>query len=1387
MCSRCGTMLQASKAVPALGYIRNVTARQIWPHKKIEICYEIADDIGDLLLDSDNTPIVLTSSYGAKTNTATKIYGNASCAPGRHVVAWDCEADSVSINQANVTFTVTFGGSGLSVKYYNISSSGYSTWISSETSMLDYFASKTPTIATNTLAWGSGLSAGFTKLYSERQNLIINAGMTLESDGCRYHGKYALADTDYFATFFDGYIQVDKAGTYSFKGFADDYFVLYIDGVRICNAQFPSIGEGSYSLSAGIHRISGATYETGNEHGATIQWKKPGDSGYTPIPQSVLFNKVNKKEVSSVSGVAVNTSSSVADGMSVSGPMNLDYSPFADGEVTLSIDGVAVLSSVHSGSFAWMPQTVGTHTLVHKSGSCIWSRKVNVKTLVWATDSVPNPPTSKDSKISISSTSKSFATGGGSGSIVTSGSGTWSASVSDDWITIPPSLTSRNAGLPVVYQVSANSGVEPRTGYVYVSGHVFTITQAGVGAKLDISTADFETEGGTGSFTVLADAQSSWKAKPNVAWLSVVATTGTGESSVSYTVAPFNEVSTRSGTITAAGCTFTVKQTGRRMKIAGGTIESGVSGLSAAYDYKSHVMDIQVNALASTIWSVEPKASWISVVDAGSGRGGDNVALAINENPSYLARRGTVQIGTETLTIRQAGRPLSALSFSISPTIASASVKGANAIIAVTATPDLPWTATSQANWLTVMPTFQSGSGNGNAIYSASPNPTMAARSGTIRIVAEVGASKTHTVNQPAATAMVSATSHTFAATGESFPVEVTVDDVVNWFVSSSSSWVVAQGDASRYGPGTVTVAARENLTVEPREADLTIAGYKFHAVQLGRSVEVEYETRVFGPETDYATLDIHPDGNVTWTAVSSDPTWLTIWGGEGCSVDDQGNVIGTGDNTIEYIVADYVGDGMPRTGTITIGDKTVYVTQRGYDLSIDPTGTNVAGNAGSGTIGVSASVGEIWNAIATESWITIASGCSEGSGSGTVRFTYTENDTGAERVGKIVIAGEAYTITQAARQMATISTRIEGGKGVVAGAGTYNRGTTVTLSAVASDGYAFVTWGLPDGSTATGGSLSVTADADKEIIATFRRIPYYGVNGESVLEGTSLTFSAPADIVDDAGTTKLVCTGTSRFPDKGTNFTLVVTEDIEFEWDLWQTNYLVTVTQPSGGKILKDGRQSSASLWMAAGYTLTLTAKPDSGKSLLRWTIAEERQTSAFVLASVDGTPAMPLQRTINEPLAVSAIFGTPDDTLATASDAPMFVFTTGGDAEWMPVIDATAQAGYTSLRSGDVGANSDTWLDTTVEGSGTLSFRWRVDCEKDDGGEATWDRLAVFVNGVEAARIDGTTGWETISLPISGKTAIRWSFYRDDWDDPDQTHANAGWIDGVTFTEGL
>ena len=1170
---------------------------------------------------------------------------------------------------------------------------------------------------------------------------------------------------------------------------------------------------GSTTKTATNSRIYGDTSCTPGIH--HVVWDVEGDS--IAHAQSSMSFSIAYGAASATTSCWVALSSSVADGMSINGSKkNVWFSPFGDGEVQLMIDGNVFLSSTNFDKFAWQPQTAGPHTLVHKSGSYSWSRTLTVSSVIWDVPPAPNPPTAEDWNISIGSTSRSFVPGGGSGTITTSGSGTWNASASDDWITFP-AYSSNTAGRPVAYKVLANSGVEGRTGYIYVSGHVFTVTQAGVGAALGAYSADFEADGGSGSFAVLADAQSDWNVRSDVDWISVTVegtgsggqgTVGSGEQRVLFAVAPFNEVMTRSGTITAAGCTFTVNQTGRRMKLVvadpGGAAGAWRPPCQVERDYQNHVIDIQVNALASTGWDIELVGTWISIADGGSGHGGDNVAIAINENPSWLPRSGTVRIGTEYLTIIQSGRPPSALEFAINPEEAAASVKGANGLISVMATPDLPWTAQSQANWLTVMPSFLNGAGNGNVVYSVSPNPTMAARTGAIRVEAVTSAAlpaKSHTVTQPAATAMISADAHTFNAAGEPFNVEVTTDDIVNWTISEDCDWISVIGSTSRIGPGAVVVSADGNDTVDPRETTVMIAGHQFAVFQKGRTVEVEYESRVFGTASDYATIDVHPDGNVTWVAATDSPDWIVIWGDDGCEYDSDGNVVGTGDHTIEYIVSDYVGDGTPRTGTITIGDKTVYITQRAYELSINPSATTVSGNANEGEVSVPATAGQIWNAIATEPWITVVSGYDSGTGSGTVRYTYTDNDTGEERTGRIIIAGEEYTITQAARQMVAVNvtTRVvtgsgeptTGNGGVVSGAGTYDRGTSVTLTATANDGYEFLNWTLPNGSTTGGAQLVVTADVNKEIFANFRRIPVYAVNGESVREGTSKTFTAPADVIDDAGTTKLVCLGTSRYPEKGTSFTLVVTEDISFEWDIWQTNYLVAVSQSSGGAIKNGSSLAPTTAWYPAGSTIDLTATPNSGKSFFRWNLSNP-DNPVNPVENISAHSAS-LRLCVNQPATVSAVFGTFSDTLSTALDAPALTFTTGGDAEWQPAIDATAQTGYTSARSGTIGAESETWLDTTVNGAGTLTFRWRVDCEKDDGGGATWDRLAVFTNGVEAARIDGKTGWQTVTIELPNsptpnsptQTLIRWSFYRDDYDEPGQTHENRAWVDGIIFNK--
>lgn len=764
----------------------------------------------------------------------------------------------------------------------------------------------------------------------------------------------------------------------------------------------------------------------------------------------------------------VGTFSVWADGSSITGGVNIQYASLFSREsvVTLQADQLStLLSATNRGSVVWQPQTKGFQTLSFISGTNAIACTLNVEAFDFWTQPDPNPPMDEDSLVSITPLTRSFPVNGGGAAITTAGSGTWTAVASDDWISL--NASTGRVGYAVAYMVNVNTNVESRVGYIYVSGHTFTIAQEGRGATVIQENRTFECAGGTKTVPVQAEDRMSWKARPNVDWISVSPTEGSGAGSITYHVAPFHDVAKRIGTLTIAGNIYEVIQYGRRIKL--GQYEQ-------TCDYYTHVIPVTVNALAETTWVVRPNASWISIVDGGSGRGGDSVTIAVAENPSYLDRVGTVSIGTETFVVTQKGR--TNLQFSVSPMTTTASVNGANGLLSVLATPDLPWCARSQANWLTVQSKFSEGAGNGNIVFVASPNSKLYQRVGSITVTPEAASgvpSKTVQVTQPAAESALSSSEYDFSAAGESTSVDVTVANVVEWSIENTNAWLRIAGATSRVGPGTVSMEAIENATVYPRRGVVMIAGKTFIVSQRGQGVDVEYDNRLFSTAGEDASLSVHPNGNSSWTAVASDPTWIIIWG----------NDFGTGDGEVLFIISGYEGDGTPRTGTITVGDKTVYVTQRPYDLDIDPKACWVDGNAGEGEVGVSAPIGKVWNAISTEPWITVISGYDQGSGSGTVRYSFMDNDTGKTRTGRIIISGEAYTLTQEARIIVSATVGVEG-CGTVSGAGQYSKGSNVKFSATAAAGYAFSHWLLPDGTHSLANPLQLTMDASKELTAVF-------------------------------------------------------------------------------------------------------------------------------------------------------------------------------------------------------------------------------------------------------------------------------------------------------------
>ena len=133
---------------------------------------------------------------------------------------------------------------------------------------------------------------------------------------------------------------------------------------------------------------------------------------------------------------------------------------------------------------------------------------------------------------------------------------------------------------------------------------------------------------------------------------------------------------------------------------------------------------------------------------------------------------------------------------------------------------------------------------------------------------------------------------------------------------------------------------------------------------------------------------------------------------------------------------------------------------------------------------------------------------------------------------------------------------------------------------------------------------------------------------------------------------------------------------------------------------------------------------------------------------------------------------------------------FTTDGSAGagWVPVVDAAAPNGE-AMKSGAITYNQYSVLETTVMGSGTLTFSWRTSCE-DSGGAYDWDHVEFAVDGTVLLKRDGINVWESESVVISGEGehTVTWTYMKDDveGDGDDAAYvAGYGWASDLTETQ--
>lgn len=191
-------------------------------------------------------------------------------------------------------------------------------------------------------------------------------------------------------------------------------------------------------------------------------------------------------------------------------------------------------------------------------------------------------------------------------------------------------------------------------------------------------------------------------------------------------------------------------------------------------------------------------------------------------------------------------------------------------------------------------------------------------------------------------------------------------------------------------------------------------------------------------------------------------------------------------------------------------------------------------------------------------------------------------------------------------------------------------------------------------------------------------------------------------------------------------------------------------------------------------GQYVTNTAVPSSGWKFLAW--VGPFANNYFIPRLDTNNPSIDR---LNTSKTFRAVFGIPPGEAVNASS---LAWTTSLDLPWygQNLVTHDGVAAAQSAIIVEASAATDSWLETTVSGPGTLSFFQKT------SSAAERDYLVLLIDSVEATdHLSGITDWQPMILSLpAGAHQVRWLFKR--FYGYDTNALNSAWVDQVLFTPG-
>ena len=329
---------------------------------------------------------------------------------------------------------------------------------------------------------------------------------------------------------------------------------------------------------------------------------------------------------------------------------------------------------------------------------------------------------------------------------------------------------------------------------------------------------------GSASVQVMAVSGCAWSATSNAPWIRITSGgTGSGPGTIRYTVTSNPGPTTRTGTLTIAGWTFTVAQAGTNPRLFADNMESGIDPRSLGWEFPTFC----ALSCSESTWALTTASSrsgthaWTDSPDGNYQNNHENglmspqIDLTAYESATLTfwhrydfasGDRGNVEVQI----MERAGEP----------------IVGSRVLVEVLKS----FTGTNPT-WQQVSFDLSPFIGKYIAIRFILQSDASETADGWY--IDDVAVYSSDFVAYDPCTYPVSSTSANFGPDGGNASVEVGASSGCQWTAESDSPWLKITEGRSGRGPGSVryTVAANPNST---RTGTLTIDGWTFTVIQVG-------------------------------------------------------------------------------------------------------------------------------------------------------------------------------------------------------------------------------------------------------------------------------------------------------------------------------------------------------------------------------------------------------------------------------------------------------------------------------------------------------------------------------------------------------------------------